>query len=65
MSLTQQSLSAKIVKEFENQGANASGQYSWVTKMADAIAQAVVDEIQSNAEVNVTGGSSSGTYKVQ
>jgi len=32
--------------------------------MTTAIANAVVDEINENAEVEVTGGSSVGTYKV-
>ncbi len=47
------------------QGATATGEHSWVNRMAEAIANAVVDEIQQNAEVPVTGGSSAGTYGVE
>ena len=36
----------------------------WAGKMAAAIAKAVIDEITANADVNVTAGSSAGTYKV-
>lgn len=65
MALSKPQLKNRIVSEMQAQGATASGQHSWVNRMAEAIANAVVDEIQSNAAVPVTGGSSSGTYKVQ
>jgi hypothetical protein len=64
MALSQSGLKGRIVSAMESQGAKASGEHSWVEKMADAIASAVIDEITSNAEVQVTGGSSAGTYKV-
>lgn len=64
MALSKNSLQQRIIAAMESYGAKASGEYSWVNRLADAIATAVVDEIQQNAEVPVTGGSSAGTYKV-
>lgn len=64
MALTKASLQQRIITAMEAQGAKASGEHSWVPRFAEAIASAVVDEIQQNAEVTVTGGSSAGTYKV-
>lgn len=65
MALSKSSLKGRIITEFEAQGATATGQYSWVEKMAEAIANAVVDEVQQNAQVPVTSGSSAGTYQVE
>lgn len=65
MALSKGQLKNRIVSEMQSQGATASGGHSWVNRMAEAIANAVVDEIQANAEVPVTGGSSAGTYKVE
>lgn len=65
MALSKSQLKARIVSEMESQGATSTGKYSWVEKMAEAISNAVVDEIQQNAQVPVTGGSSAGTYQVQ
>jgi len=64
MALTKASLKGKIIAEMELAGASSLGQHSWVDKFAGAIANAVVDEIQANAAVAVTSGSSAGTYKV-
>ncbi|MDT8428492.1 MAG: hypothetical protein RQ757_06970 [Pseudomonadales bacterium] len=63
--LSQSSLSARIVTEFEAQGGESLGEHSWVTRMADALAAAVVQEITENAIVQVSGGSSAGLYSVQ
>ena len=65
MALDKAELKSRIIAAMEAQGATASGPHSWVSKMADAISSAVIDEIQSNAEVPVTGGSSAGTYGVK
>lgn len=65
MALRKSRLKGRIITEFEAQGATATGKHSWVEKMAEAIANAVVDEVQQNAQVPVTGGSSAGTYKVE
>ncbi len=64
MPLSKDQLKGRIVSEMQAIGATASGPHSWVERMADAIATAVVDEIQQNAQVPVPGGSSAGTYKV-
>ncbi|MGP5308100.1 hypothetical protein [Vreelandella alkaliphila] len=65
MALSKIQLKNRIISEMQTQGATATGEHSWVTRLAEALANAVVDEIQSNAEVSVTGGSSAGQYKVQ
>lgn len=65
MALSKSALKGRIVSEMLAQGAAATGKHSWVNRMAEAIANAVVDEVQSNAEVPVTGGSSAGNYKVE
>jgi len=65
MALSKDALKGRIVSEMESQGATATGEYSWVNRMAEAIANAVVDEIHSNAQVPVSSGSSAGNYPVQ
>lgn len=60
MALDKDSLKSRIVAEMVSAGA-ATGEHSWVEKFAEAIASAVVDEIQANAEVP----GSAGTYKVK
>ena len=65
MALSKSALKSRIISEMKAQGATATGEFSWVNRMAEAIANAVVDEVQSNAEVPVTGGSSAGNYKVK
>lgn len=65
MALSKAQLKSRIISEMQAQGATATGEHSWVNRMAEAIANAVVDEVQSNAEVPVTSGSSAGTYKVE
>ena len=65
MALSKSALKGRIVSEMEAMGATSTGEHSWVERMAEALANAVVDEIQSNAQVPVTSGSSAGTYKVE
>jgi hypothetical protein len=65
MALTQNSLSSKLQTEIKGLlGIPADNQR--LVDVCDAIAKAVVDEIQANAVVNgttsVSGGSSSGTW---
>ncbi|NOH68758.1 hypothetical protein [Vibrio rotiferianus] len=64
MTLSKGSLKSKIIKELESKGFVTSGEFAQAGNMAEAIANAVVDEITQNAKVNVTGGSSAGSYKV-
>ncbi|MCE8028809.1 hypothetical protein HOP54_08920 [Halomonas daqingensis] len=65
MALDKAALKERIASEFMNLGASRQGEHSWVDRLAQAIANGVIDEIQANAEVQVTSGSSSGTYKVE
>lgn len=65
MALSKSALKGRIVNEMQAQGATATGQHSWVNALAEAIANAVIDEIQSNAQVPVGGGSSAGNYPVK
>lgn len=65
MALSAASLQARIVNALVAAGANPEGEHSWVNRLAEAIASAVVAEIQANAEVTVSGGSSAGTYPVK
>lgn len=58
MALSKPRLQASIVKEMERLGANANNQYSWLNRFAEAMAIAIVDEIQANAEVEVAGDDS-------
>lgn len=65
MALSQSSLKSKIETQLQNAGFVLTGEHSRASAMAQAIATAVVDEITSNAQVIVAGGSSSGTYQVK
>jgi hypothetical protein len=64
MALSRSALKAKIVKQMEGKGFVTEGEFARAAQMAEAIANAVVDEITSNALVVVTSGSSAGSYKV-
>lgn len=63
MALSSSALKGMIISELKSQGFDTNG-HSWHHKFAAAVSKAVVDHIQSSAQVPVTGGSSSGTYKV-
>jgi hypothetical protein len=64
MPLAKSSLKIKIETELKAQGFKLDGEFAMASKIAEAIANAVVDEITSNALVTVTKGSSAGGYKV-
>ncbi|QXO19199.1 hypothetical protein [Vibrio ostreae] len=64
MALSKASLKQKIETEMKAKGFVLEGEFAMAGRMAEAIANAVVDEITQNAQVPVTGGSSAGTYKV-
>ncbi|EPW3766573.1 hypothetical protein LZT09_02350 [Vibrio fluvialis] len=64
MALSKASLKERLITELQAQGFVTEGEHAMAQKMAEAIANAVVDEILQNAFVLVTAGSSSGTYKV-
>lgn len=51
MALSKSQLKTRIVTELQAQGFDTNNQYSWAQKMAQAIANAVVDEIAANSEL--------------
>ena len=57
MALDKASLKNRIINELQAQGFNINGKgrdnINWIDKFAQAIANAVVDEIQQNAETSV------------
>ncbi|MBY7898708.1 hypothetical protein KW478_19630 [Vibrio fluvialis] len=64
MALSKSSLKDRIISELQSQGFVTEGEHAMVQKMAEAIANAVVDEIQANAKANVTSGSSAGSWSI-
>ncbi|MGR6780635.1 hypothetical protein ACU5B6_25440 [Moritella viscosa] len=64
MALSKRSLKAKLETELKAQGFVLDGEFAMAGKFAEAIANAVVDEITANALVVVQGGSSAGQFKV-
>lgn len=64
MALSKTSLKQRIINELEAQGFVTTGEFARSSGMAEAIANAVVDEIQANAKAKVTSGSSSGDWPI-
>ncbi|ELP3327522.1 hypothetical protein AB0533_001612 [Vibrio parahaemolyticus] len=64
MAMSKASLKQKLETELQAQGFVLTGEFAMAGKMAEAIANAVYDEITQNAEVPVTVGSSEGQYKI-
>ena len=64
MAITKASLKTKLEAELTAQGFQLTGEFAMASKMAEAIANAVIDEITQNAQVVVTKGSSAGPYQV-
>lgn len=58
MALSKAQLKGRIETELQAQGFTITGQHAWASKMAQAIASAVIDEIQANAKA--TGSDSRG-----
>jgi len=65
MALSKATLKGLIITNLEAHGFKPGGTHGMAEKMAQAVADAVVDHIQATSEVSVPGGSSSGTYKVK
>ncbi|HCG8740307.1 TPA: hypothetical protein NJ565_000242 [Vibrio parahaemolyticus] len=65
MAMSKESLKEKLERELEAQGFVLTGEFAMAGKMAEAIANAVIEEITVNAVVEVTGGSSMGLYNVR
>ena len=49
MALSKSGLKTRITTEMESQGITTTGTYAFATKLAEAIANAIVDEITTNA----------------
>ena len=64
MALSKASLKQKLENELKAQGFVIEGEFAMAGKMAEAIANAVVDEIAENAVVKIEKGSSAGSYEV-
>lgn len=64
MPISNSSLKAKIVKEMNGKGMVTDGEYAKAADLAEAIANAVVDEIITNGLVVIDKGSSAGSYKI-
>ena len=64
MALSKSGLKSKIEAEMVKGGIVIAGEHAQASVLAQAIANAVVDEITKNALVRVTGGSSAGGYKI-
>ncbi|MBP3140844.1 hypothetical protein ACTFQF_06310 [Aliivibrio fischeri] len=64
MPLSNDSLKEKIVKEMNGKGMVTEGEFAKAADLAEAIANAVVEEITSNALVVIKKGSSAGSYNV-
>lgn len=64
MALSKASLKERLITELQAQGFVTEGEHAMAQKMAEAIANAVVDEILQNAIVSVTSGSSIGKYEI-
>ncbi|HCZ9045291.1 TPA: hypothetical protein O4G41_003763 [Vibrio alginolyticus] len=64
MAMSKESLKLKLASELEAQGFVLSGEFAMAGKMAEAIANAVYDEITQNAKADVTSGSSKGQYSI-
>ncbi|MEZ8625577.1 hypothetical protein AB4369_09310 [Vibrio sp. 10N.261.49.A5] len=65
MALSNTSLKQKLETELKAQGFVLDGEFAMAGMMAEAIANAVVDEITRNAQVEVIEGSSKGNYQVR
>lgn len=64
MALSKASLKTKIVNEMKAKGFVTDGEFAKSADLAEAIANAIVDEITANASVVVNKGSSTGSYKI-
>ena len=64
MPISNDSLKAKIVKEMNAKGMVTEGEFAKAADLAEAIANAIVDEITTNGLVVIDKGSSAGSYKI-
>ena len=59
MALSKAGLKQRVLDEFDAQGFDTSNEHCWANKFAEALANAVIDEITQNAVV--TAGEHTGT----
>lgn len=64
MPISNDSLKAKIVKGMNGKGMVTDGEFAKSADLAEAIANAIVDEITTNGLVVIDKGSSAGSYKI-
>lgn len=64
MPISNDALKAKIVKEMNGKGMVTEGEFAKAADLAEAIANAIVDEITTNGLVVIDKGSSAGSYKI-
>ncbi|WJG27189.1 hypothetical protein QSU96_05580 [Vibrio furnissii] len=65
MALSKASLKERLITELQAQGFVTEGEHAMAQKMAEAIANAVVDEITVNAKVDIKSGSSAGKWEIE
>ncbi|MDW1582854.1 MULTISPECIES: hypothetical protein [unclassified Vibrio] len=64
MAMSKASLKQKLETELQAQGFVLAGEFAMVGKMAEAIANALYDEITQNAKANISSGSSAGEHSI-
>ena len=64
MALSSDSLKNNIITEMKSHGFIVEGEFAKAGDLAEAIAKAVVNEINSNAKVIIKTGSSAGEYSI-
>lgn len=64
MALDKQGYAGRITANLKAAGFKVEGEHAWVDKLAKAVADATVDEFQSNAKADVLGGSSKGQHPI-
>ena len=62
MALSKPGLKALIIAEMEGQGITTSGEFAYAGKLAEAIANAVVDHFQTSGEIETTSGAPDGEH---
>ncbi len=62
MALSKAGLKVLIIAEMEGQGITTAGPFAYAGKLAEAIANAVVDHMTASAEVETTSGAPDGEH---
>ncbi len=65
MALNKSGVVSAAMEKLKAKGFVTDNEHSKQNVMVEAIVEAVIDAITSDAEVEVTGGSSAGKYKVK